>query len=860
MIITADAESIKYDYFTRDGSLRDSLTQTKDVPDQPDETYRWQSVPIGGGGYITGIEVHPENPNLVYARTDVGGSYRWNQADDSWIPLNEAVPFDLRGMYGIESLALDPGNQNVVYAAVGSRPDICKCDILKSTNRGQTWTASRLTSVRMAANSLGRWSGERLAVDPNNGQVIYFGSRFDGLWRSESASSPDSWRRIAAGTFASSSPAGSRDRGSLSFVAFDPSSAGGGRSQVVYIGDFDRGVYRSTNAGTSFSLMAGSPSQVERGVVAANGDLYVTHTAGVSRFDGNRWSSVTPQGGVRSFSGLDVSPNDARIVVVAERSESALGNNRVYRSTDGGGSWREANRSNITLDLGETWGTASNWSTATADVALDPANSNRVWLSGWFGVWRTNSFSAQPSVWKPIVAGHEELVTHTVISPTRGAPLISGTADHSGFRHTDPINGAPDMRLGDIEWRAGRQRIQDTEGLDFAAGNPDIVVRSGGRYWGPTGDGEYSRDNGRTWSVFSRPQADVQGGNIAISAQASNLVWIPQNSVPWVSNNMGTQWAAATFSPALSGSLVKSRWTPKQVIASDRVDDTTMYLLDYRARRFYRSTNGGFDWQGTFVFPGDVSNSDWEYQTVKARPGVAREVWVNSQNSGLFRSTNGGTSFTKISGVTSALSFGFGAPKPGTSRPTVFLYGKINGFGSAYSIFRSDDLGQSWKDIRGAQTIGNGPSTMVGDKQVYGRVYIGTGGRGVYVGYIDANDPQPDPEFAIENVTVAESAGLARVTVSLSAAAATEVSVGYATTPGSASRRDDFYGTSGRLVFSPGQTQQQFEVQIIDDTVRENTETVNTRLYGSSGPVIGQRRGTISIIRSIDDRHRRAVI
>jgi len=849
MIINADARSIKYDYYTRDGSLRDTFTQTKESSNPPEGTYRWQSVPIGGGGYITGIDIHPQNPNLVYARTDVGGSYRWNATDDAWIPLNDDIPFDLRGMYGIESLALDRNNQNVVYAAIGSRPDICKCDIIKSTDRGQTWTASNINSVRMAGNSLGRWSGERLAVDPNNGQVIYFGSRFDGLWRSESASSPGSWSRIASGTFASSSPAGSRDRGALSFVAIDPISAGGGRSQTVYIGDFDRGVYRSTNAGGSFAFLAGSPGQVEQGVVAPNGDLYVTHTAGVSRFDGSRWSSVTPQGGARAFSGVDVSPTEAGVVVVAERSEAALGNNKVYRSTNNGVSWTEANRNNISLDLGETWGTAANWSSATADVAVDPGNSNRIWLSGWFGVWRTNNFSAQPSVWKPIVAGHEELVTHALISPSRGAPLISGVADHGGFRHADPLNLAPDMRLGDIEWRAGRQRIQDTEGLDFAAADPDVVVRVGGRYWGPTGDGEYSRDNGRTWSVFNRPTAGVQGGLVAITAQANNVVWIPQNTVPWVSNNMGAQWAAANFSPALSGALIKSRWTPKELLASDRVEDGTMYLLDYPARRFYRSTNGGFDWQQTFVFSGDLSfsNSDWEYQTVKALPGVAREVWLNSHNSGLYRSTNGGNSFSKISGVTSALSFSFGAPRPGSDRPTLFLYGKVDGFGSAYSIFRSDDLGQTWTEIRGEPTIGNGPKTMAADSQVYGRVYIGTGGRGVYVGYLGDNDPQPNPEFSVENVTVDEAVGIAKVTVSLSSAAKSEVRVSYATTPGSADRRLDFYGTFGNLLFSAGQTEQQFEVQILDDSTPESTETINTRLFGSSGPEIVRSNGTISI-------------
>jgi anti-sigma-K factor RskA len=51
--------------------------------------YAWKNVQIQGGGLVSGVVYHPARKNLVYARTDVGGIYRWVPATQTWLALND---------------------------------------------------------------------------------------------------------------------------------------------------------------------------------------------------------------------------------------------------------------------------------------------------------------------------------------------------------------------------------------------------------------------------------------------------------------------------------------------------------------------------------------------------------------------------------------------------------------------------------------------------------------------------------------------------------------------------------------------------------------------------------------------------
>ena len=73
------------------------------------------------------------------------------------------------------SVAADPVNKNNVYAAVGGYTNSWVPDnraILESTDKRTTWTVTALP-FKLGGNMPGRGCGERLAIDPNDDNILY---------------------------------------------------------------------------------------------------------------------------------------------------------------------------------------------------------------------------------------------------------------------------------------------------------------------------------------------------------------------------------------------------------------------------------------------------------------------------------------------------------------------------------------------------------------------------------------------------------------------------------------------------------------------------------------------------------------
>ena len=109
--------------------------------------------------------------------------------------------------------------------------------------------------------------------------------------------------------------------------------------------------------------------------------------------------------------------------------------------------------------------------------------------------------------------------------------------------------------------------------------------------------------------------------------------------------------------------------------------------------------------------------------------GCEGHLWFAAGEAGLYHSEDGGKNWTSIKGFDNAMIIGLGKAKDKDSYQSLYTNSKING---KYGIYRSDDKGATWIRINDDKhQFGAANSTITGDPRIYGRVYLGTNGRGI---------------------------------------------------------------------------------------------------------------------------------
>ncbi len=721
--------------------------------------YDWKNVKIGGGGYITGMKVHPQDPNIIYLRTDVGGAYRWNPATQE---VEQIINFRNGNYYGVAGIALHPTNKNIVYLAVDRGNTASNSAILKSTNRGDTWQVIPTDNFKFGANG-GRNNsdtddrdreGSPIAVNPNDANELWVGSREKGLWRLNGTS----WTRIAAGTIPDNNL-----ENSIRNVLFHPTDA-----NYIYVGYYNYGIYRSSNGGASFSPINGGNNKLRdvsdlsfskngtklyaacrnNGVFKLNNPLTSTNWTNTNIGDANvNWGYLT----------VTASPHNDNIVVACPAGTGGNNFARLHVSYDSGNTWTKKN--NATSVTIFNWNQNNGKGLHTGQLAFDSANPNKLYFTSWSGLWYTSNWQANQVAWSNDMSyGHEEIVNTglTAFPPNNnGTVLGANSADHAGWIITDPDN-YPSEDIKDLTTPSGSY-IKGA-GTAICEQFPANIVVSSTRNWKDS-DGYilYSTDAGQSFSRANGYQTAWGKANVAIAQRNPNNIVVVCSAGVKYSTDRG-----ATFNNAndISGvSATNSVFFSHRPLVADAVANNTFYIYNRNNAKVYRSTNNGQNWSERGTIPDNFKLTNESNSTrLAAAPGREGHLWINHKDKGLYRSTNGGGTWNKINNVSKAIAMSIGKEKTPGGYPTIYILGRLSGQSQSW-IYRSTDQGATWEQISDDSTLFLEARIrhMAADRSEFGKVYISASGMGVWSGSADAMPPPPAEFINITAPTQGES-------------------------------------------------------------------------------------------------------
>ena len=515
--------------------------------------------------------------------------------------------------------------------------------------------------------------------------------------------------------------------------------------------------YFSTDNGTTWTASAGSASVNSSGNLTAGtlaGGMgiagLVNSSGGNARFSGPEGIAIGPTG-VRYVADTG---NHAIRVIAAGEAVSTLGGNGTAGSTDGNAT---VSRFNAPSDIAISGGNLFIADSGSHTIRRLTLSGNATTFAGSAGVAGSaegNGTAASFNTPRGIAADSAGTLyvadagNHAIrkISPAGAVTVFAGTAGTAGSADGTGTAAQFNTPSGIAVDDSGNVFVADTGNHVIRKITPAGAVTT---FAGTAGSSGSANGTG-TAARFNAPSgiaADGTGtlyvadsGNNAVRRITSaGIVSTVAGGTAGAANGTG---AGATFQDpsgiavdaeglnvyvADSGNHVIRRGTLLNSLMpfSDRVDAQRMYLWDATARKLLTTTNGATSFS---VAASGMNAAFAQFRTV---PGHNGHIWVRAGSSGLYRSTDFGATFTKLSSVAEVYQFDFGMAKPGSTHPAVFIWGKV---GTAVGFFRSDDTGATWVRINDSLHNFGYQNDMAGDPRVFGRVYLATSGRGVIVG------------------------------------------------------------------------------------------------------------------------------
>jgi photosystem II stability/assembly factor-like uncharacterized protein len=582
--------------------------------------------PNNVGGRVVDLEINPANPNIIYAAFATGGVFKSTDMGGSWFSV-----FDSLNVLTIGDIGIDPSNPDIIYVgtgeANGGHNNFPGGGVFKSTNAGLTWEHKGLVNT----TSIGR-----IIVHPTDPNIVYLaavGSYFTpnperGIYKSTDAG--ESWSQSL---FISDST------GAIDIV-MDPTNPDFllaamwervRRPNSSHLYGPSSGIYRSTNGGDNWELLAdstGLPNSNTQnigriGLAMSQSNPSITYALyndgsfiiGLYKTTdyGDNWMSVDTDneltGGASNFSWyfgqVRVHPTNPDTVYVLDVG--------FMRSTDGGNSWSisfqthvdhhaltfnpdnpdwviEGNDGGIYIstNTGQSWGPqASIPATQFYEIGLDAINPDRL-----YGGTQDNGTNRTPDGglynWDHIFGGDGfyVIVDHTnpdvIYAESQFGNLGKSTnGGNNFFSSLNGINGGEPTN-----WST--PVVMDPNDNNVLYYGTDRIYRT-----------TNAADN---WIAISGDLSDGIPGTrlgtvttIAVAPNNSDVIYTgTDDSHVWVTSDYGSTWID------ISASL-PYRWVTRVVV--DPVDENIVYVtfsgLKWRDPQphVFRSSNMGATWE-----------------------------------------------------------------------------------------------------------------------------------------------------------------------------------------------------------------------------------------------------------------------
>jgi len=690
----------------------------------PVSSSNWQTLDVGAGGYVTGIDIAPDD--TMVARTDTYGAYIWNGT--KWHQLITATTMPAAFLaptgQGVYEIQIAPNNSNILFMSYDGY-------VFKSTNKGATWKETSFAHVTENAGNAYKMNGQKMAIDPENPNVVYVGTPQNGLFVSTNGGA--TWQSVNAVPVSAKDSTGVFP--GIAGIEFDPAlGVIEGKTKTIFAASCGHGVYESTNGGASWSAIGG-PRDVEYAAVSSTGVYYVVGNGNsLWSYKNGAWTKLLSDTshGIATVAVDPFNPNE----IVCQGISGDLD-----VSYNGGATWSGAN-SNIEListdipwlaDAAKNLKTGHTGFLTIGGTVFDQLVPNKLWISDGIGIWNTTNLPTQNFATATIILNDqsvaiEQLVANGIIVPPGGDPVLASL--DRPFFYIKNANAYPST-YGPVD----NVNIVAGWSLDYASWVPSFVVGIADN-WGIEESG-YSTNGGQTWTAFATDPKGAGksyiGGTIAASSP-TNIIWAPAGGKdPYYTLNGGVTWNPITL-PGVSNwsSFDSDYYYDTRTVTADRVLPNTFYLY-YPGKGVFETKNGGTTW--TKVFSGLISPYPNFNSKIESVPGEAGNLFFTGAHDssffssvGFFKSTNGGATWKAIANVYDVSCFGFGAAATAGGYPAIYIVGYVD---KVYGIWQSNDDARSW--VR----IGHFPDgslskikTISGDPNHYGEVYVGFSGDG----------------------------------------------------------------------------------------------------------------------------------